>query len=78
MNYKTSRRLLHICCLTGLAFYLVYLALEQLWPSIVFVALVLGGVIQYAFFGRCPHCGRHLNSRVRLPKYCPECGKELE
>lgn len=78
MNYKLSRRILNICCLSGLALYLFGLSLRQLWMTIAFIVLIVAGIIQYAIFCRCPHCGAHFNSRTRLPKYCPECGKELE
>ena len=37
---------------------------------------VAGCVYHYKFF-RCPHCGQIPHSRG-LPKYCPNCGKELE
>ena len=78
MDYKKSRRLLHILCWSGAILYVATLGLDQKWPLIVFLVMVAAGVIQYAKFGRCPHCGALFNSRARLPKHCPECGKELE
>jgi len=80
MDYKKSRRLLNILCWGGSIFYIATLGLEQLkpWPMVVFLVMVAAGVIQHAVFDRCPHCGALFNYRVRLPHYCPECGKELE
>lgn len=78
MDYKKSRRLLHICLIGGLAVYLPGYTMGADWTIIVFIAATLVGVIQYFKFGRCPHCGTLFNTRVRLPRHCPECGKELE
>jgi len=37
---------------------------------------VAGCVYHFKFF-RCPHCGQIPYTRG-LPKFCPNCGKELE
>ena len=37
---------------------------------------VAGCVYHYKYW-KCPHCGNRLNVRG-VPKYCPDCGKELE
>ena len=46
---------------------------------VVILSLIamIGGIVWYFIFVRCPHCGHHLNPRAAIPNFCPECGKEL-
>ena len=39
--------------------------------------LLIGGIIWHILFMKCPHCGHHLNPRMGIPNFCPECGKKL-
>lgn len=49
-------------------------------PFTMWVALaaIVLSIIWRLIFIRCPHCGdKLLGSRV-IPKFCPNCGKELD
>lgn len=53
---------------------------DGIWVWILMTAgllLILAGCVYHHKYFRCPHCGQIPNSRG-LPKYCPNCGKELE
>ena len=44
-----------------------------------FLSLVLAlGLLQMVLFYKCPHCGAQLEPRGPVPKFCPNCGKELD
>ena len=78
MNYQKSYRLLHIGLYGGMAAMVFGAGAEILWLAIAGLAAVLAGLVQAVFFCRCPHCGAAFNIRAKLPKFCPDCGKELE
>ena len=40
--------------------------------------LFLGSIIYRLTAIRCPHCGSNMAECRRLPKCCPDCGKELK
>ena len=40
------------------------------------LGLMISGIVWHILFIRCPHCGSKLHVRG-VPKYCPDCGKEL-
>ena len=35
------------------------------------------GVVYASKYYKCPHCGNRLYPRMKVPNYCPNCGKEL-
>ena len=41
-------------------------------------ALFLGSVVYRLTAIRCPHCGSNMAGCRFLPRYCPDCGQELE
>ena len=44
------------------------------WIGILIVAL---GIFWCFTFVKCPQCGSGLYYLRHIPKYCPDCGKEL-
>jgi uncharacterized OB-fold protein len=46
-----------------------------LWAG---VAVFLSSFVYRIITIKCPHCGSGLYGCRVLPKYCPDCGKELE
>lgn len=53
---------------------------DDLWTWILmflgFLIMAAAAVYRVHFF-KCPHCGSKLNHVRGVPKYCPDCGKEL-
>ena len=53
--------------------------LNGLWTGILmflgFGVMAVSCIYHYKYY-KCPHCGGRLNVRG-VPKYCPDCGKEL-
>ena len=48
------------------------------WLSFIGLALVIAGILWRLHYIKCPHCfDKLLGCRV-IPKYCPNCGKELQ
>ena len=78
MDYRESYRILNIGLAVGTALLLFASMTEVLWIGIVGIVVALAGMIQAFIFCKCPHCGARFNLRAKLPKFCPECGKELE
>ena len=39
--------------------------------------IAVAAIVYRGKYVRCPHCGSKLNVRG-VPKYCPDCGKELD
>ena len=48
------------------------------FAMILCLIVMIGGIVWYIAFVRCPHCGSMLNWRAVVPNFCPECGKKLE
>ena len=40
--------------------------------------VMASGVIYASKYYKCPHCGNKLYPRMKVPNYCPNCGKELK
>ena len=78
MDYRKSRTLLTVCAGAAVLLELVASAAEILWMGVVAVILMLAGFVQAMFFCRCPYCGAMFNMRTPLPRFCPNCGKELD
>ena len=55
------------------------ISMRALWTGIFmffgFGVMAAGCIYHYKYY-KCPHCGGRLNVRG-VPKYCPDCGKEL-
>ena len=51
--------------------------------SLFWVVAALGflimsaGVVYASKYYKCPHCGNRLYPRIKVPNYCPNCGKDL-
>ena len=78
MDYKKSRTLLSICLWTALILCLFSLVTNIDWIGVLGVVTMVLGIVQTAVFYRCPYCRKTLNFRGRPPRFCPECGHELE
>ena len=39
---------------------------------------MIGSIVWYFVFVRCPHCRHLFNPRAAIPNFCPECGKKLQ
>ena len=78
MDYRKSRMLLTVCAGAAVLLVLVASAAEILWMGIAAVILMLAGFVQAMIFCRCPYCGAMFNMRTPLPRFCPNCGKELD
>lgn len=44
---------------------------------VIGMILMLGGLVWHFVFLRCPHCGHHFHIHQAMPKYCPNCGKQV-
>ena len=78
MDYRKSRLILDVFGAGALLFGLFGILTEILWVEIVCIVLFVLGMGQTVFFYKCPYCGSHFNFRERTPKFCPNCGKELD
>ena len=48
------------------------------WILAAFGFLTMAASVVYAGkYYKCPHCGNKLYPRMKVPNYCPNCGKEL-
>ena len=52
--------------------------LQPYWLMWVGVAIFLSSFVYRLWKVQCPHCGSKLLGYRVIPKYCPDCGKELE
>lgn len=83
-------RLSNVLSIAGLVLLLLGGAAESGATSMAWIAtlcilaiiLVIAGLVLAYGYLRCPHCGASLclDGRVpiRLPLYCPQCGKPLD
>lgn len=86
MNYKKSYCMLVTGILSGVVMIFIGGCLEircgvaMIGNAIAVIGLMLmtGGIVQALIFYKCPNCGKRFNIRGRQPKFCPECGCELE
>lgn len=77
MNYKKSYLLFNSCLYLGLILCIISLMLKIDRVGILGIIIFILGILQAEIFYRCPNCHRRLNVRGKKPKYCPECGFEL-
>ena len=61
----------------GIVIGLVCSQLEWLPGAVVGLILMFGGFAWHYLFLRCPHCHQIFNLRSSIPKYCPNCGKQI-
>ena len=61
----------------GIFIGLVCSQFEWLPGAVVGLILMLGGFAWHYLFLRCPHCRQIFNLRYPIPKYCPNCGKQI-
>lgn len=73
MNYKRSKKLFSAMCYFCIALVVVSTILEIRWLGVLAL-----GLLQMVLFYKCPHCGAQLEPRGPVPKFCPNCGKELD
>ena len=78
MNYKRSKKLFSVMCYLCLALVLVSTILEIRWLSAAGLGVLALGLLQMVLFYKCPHCGAQLEPRGPVPKFCPNCGTELD
>lgn len=45
--------------------------------TIIGFVLMIGSFVWHGVFLRCPHCGHHFHFRQAIPKFCPNCGKQV-
>lgn len=77
MSYKTSYLLFNICLYSALILCVISLIAKTDWVGILGIIIFVLGILQTAIFYRCPNCHKALNFKGKRPKYCPECGFEL-
>ena len=80
MNYRLSERIMLSACAAGILIVMLGNRRQSLTMSAVGAGLgVLAlGLLQMVLFYKCPHCGARLEPRGPVPKFCPNCGKELD
>ena len=48
------------------------------WILAILGFLIMAASVVYASkYYKCPHCGNKLYPLMKVPNYCPNCGKEL-
>lgn len=78
MDYKRSGRVYLSCMSVGGALCALSL-LTRLWMiGIAAIGIVVYGCIRYDKYCRCPQCHARLNTKGGLPRYCPNCGCQLD
>lgn len=78
MNYKRSKKLFSVMCYLCIALVLASSILRIRWLSAAGLGVLALGFLQMVLFYKCPHCGAQLEPRGPVPKFCPNCGKELD
>ena len=79
MKLKTARTVIYACLAVAILFAMMA-GITMYWTWFVLMGLaLLGELIVFFAFLRCPHCGRFLD-RIGMRSnitHCPFCGKEL-
>ena len=52
--------------------------LQPHWLFWVGLILFVSSPVYRVLAIKCPHCGSSMLNCRRIPKHCPDCGKELE
>jgi len=65
-----------ICWIAGIIIGLVGSQFSMV-GSIIGLILMITGFVWHFLFLRCPHCRHSFHVRQPIPKYCPNCGKQV-
>lgn len=82
MNFKTSRTVMWVGFLIGLAVMLAGTGggdvVTNPWIFGIGMVIFILSMLQAFIFYRCPKCAYSLmNVKGSIPKYCPKCGEEM-
>lgn len=78
MDYKKGEKLFSVSSYICVALVLASSILRIRWLSAAGLGVLALGLLQMVLFYKCPHCGAQLEPRGPVPKFCPNCGKELD
>ena len=78
MYYKKGEKLFSVSSYICIALVLASSILRIRWLSAAGLGVLALGLLQMVLFYKCPHCGAQLEPRGPVPKFCPNCGKELD
>ena len=78
MDYKKGEKLFSVSSYICIALVLASSILRIRWLSAAGLGVLVLGVVLMLVFCKCPHCGAHMEPRGPVPKFCPNCGKELD
>ena len=78
MDYKKGEKLFSVSSYICIALVLASSILRIRWLSAAGLGVLALGLLQMVLFYKCPHCGVQLEPRGPVPKFCPNCGKELD
>ena len=78
MDYKKGEKLFSVSSYICVALVLASSILRIRWLSAAGLGVLALGLLQIVLFYKCPHCGAQLEPRGPVPKFCPNCGKELD
>lgn len=76
MSLREKSRLTTIIMLAGAVVGTVG-AYINLTVTLLGAALMIGGLLLYLHWYRCPYCGASLG-RNGIPKFCPNCGEAID
>ena len=62
----------------AIALLSIWLFQSVSWLCFIGLTLVIAGILWRLHFVKCPHCADKLLGCRVIPKYCPNCGKELD
>ena len=80
-NLHDHRTVTHNLLFVG--FVIMLSAILFQYTDFVWIPLVLGFLIMMASvlyaskYLKCPHCGNKFDPRMKVPHFCPNCGKQL-
>jgi len=73
----THSAIFYICLLAGIFIGAVSRQFDFGIGMMLGFVLLVAGVVWHIVFLRCPHCGHHFHYRQPIPKFCPNCGKQV-
>lgn len=79
MDYRTSYKVMVYCYIIAFIIALFgYCFSGGMILAILAIIILATGLIQSIFFLKCPKCNEYINVRGGRPKYCPNCGEQLD
>ena len=78
MNYKKGRQLFQIMALIAAACFVIALLFQIIWLVVIGLVIAALAALEAHLFYRCPYCHSPISTRVKDPKECPSCGRELQ